>query len=653
MNIFLYYMVLGIASVFNTVEIFAQELATTRGSLGCVATAIGSSGGFTITQPGKYCLSRNVTVSSSGVNGITITANNVDLDLNGFTISGPGGSGTGNIISVSGASNVRISNGTVRNAERSGIVLTSASGVYITNITAAANSFAGFELVGCFGCIIQNCIARDNTSSSNVFGITTMNGTSNIFDACIISAISTSSSTFGTQAAGIYIDSTENKSSVINCMVSDISATHVNGFPYGIRMQQIDPTLSTAGLPTIDRNLQINQVAWSPDGRFLAFGATGGIIEVYELRTNQLLFLNRYTHPVLINSIDWSPDGRYLLFGSDNNGGGGELGMLEFDGVSLVLITPLFEMGVGVKTVKWAPNGRFVAIGTNAGGFSVLNFSRQVASLFVSLVSFTHGAQIQEVHWSFDNRYILFGASSNGSSIEAQVLEFGSIGGTYTLTSRATINVSNTIIISARWSPSGQYFAIGEAGTGGVRVFEFSGTSASQVASAGLGTYTGQKIRWSQDGRYLFQVGIVSSTNTITAYSFSGSALTPVATNTVNDTLQTCSLSPDGTLLVTGENSNAGVGNPEVVIFSALRFATNCVLNNNEVKNIRGASTGQAGANNGFGIVASTAQNQVTNNSCFRNDLNYAFSINVFEQFIANLKASTPLPFANFAFPTP
>ncbi|MEX2438097.1 MAG: right-handed parallel beta-helix repeat-containing protein, partial [Candidatus Babeliales bacterium] len=205
MNIFLYYMVLGIASVFNTVEIFAQELATTRGSLGCVATAIGSSGGFTITQPGKYCLTQNVTVSSSGVNGITITANNVGLDLNGFTISGPGGLGTGNMISVSGASNVRISNGTVRSAQRSGIVLTNASGVILDAIIAIDNSYAGFELVSSSTCTIKNCSALNATSASDVFGFTTTAGTNNTFNSCITNGISTTSSTFGDQATGIRI----------------------------------------------------------------------------------------------------------------------------------------------------------------------------------------------------------------------------------------------------------------------------------------------------------------------------------------------------------------------------------------------------------------------------------------------------------------
>lgn len=44
---------------------------------------------FKITQPGSYKLSGNLAVSAVNVDGIDIEANNVTLDLNGFTISGP------------------------------------------------------------------------------------------------------------------------------------------------------------------------------------------------------------------------------------------------------------------------------------------------------------------------------------------------------------------------------------------------------------------------------------------------------------------------------------------------------------------------------------------------------------------------------------
>ena len=46
---------------------------------------VGSTGTLTISQPGSYVLTGNITVGQ--VDGISITANDVTLDLNGFTIS--------------------------------------------------------------------------------------------------------------------------------------------------------------------------------------------------------------------------------------------------------------------------------------------------------------------------------------------------------------------------------------------------------------------------------------------------------------------------------------------------------------------------------------------------------------------------------------
>ena len=70
-----------------------------------------SSAPFTITQPGSYYLTTNVTVSSG--NAISINVNNVTLDLNGFTISSTAAVASSDIgICLSGSlTNIAIRNG--------------------------------------------------------------------------------------------------------------------------------------------------------------------------------------------------------------------------------------------------------------------------------------------------------------------------------------------------------------------------------------------------------------------------------------------------------------------------------------------------------------------------------------------------------------
>ena len=71
---------------------------------------------FSITQPGSYYVTTNLYVASG--DGISISAGNVTVDLNGFALTGGGGSGIGIHFSPSPA--VNETNVTVRNGSLSG-----------------------------------------------------------------------------------------------------------------------------------------------------------------------------------------------------------------------------------------------------------------------------------------------------------------------------------------------------------------------------------------------------------------------------------------------------------------------------------------------------------------------------------------------------
>jgi hypothetical protein len=73
-----------------------------------------SSAPFTITQPGSYYLTTNLTVS--GGNAITIATNGVTLDLNGFTIASTANPASGTAVLI----NAGLRNITILNGEHSG-----------------------------------------------------------------------------------------------------------------------------------------------------------------------------------------------------------------------------------------------------------------------------------------------------------------------------------------------------------------------------------------------------------------------------------------------------------------------------------------------------------------------------------------------------
>ncbi len=121
----------------------------------------------TISTPGSYYLTGNLTVASAGVTGIAVAADDVTIDLMGFSLIGPGrgagGLGTG--IAMIGRHNVTIKNGTVREFAFIGIYETDANngqGHRVVNVRAM-NNFHGIYLKG-RGHLIKDCTAGGNAN---------------------------------------------------------------------------------------------------------------------------------------------------------------------------------------------------------------------------------------------------------------------------------------------------------------------------------------------------------------------------------------------------------------------------------------------------------------------------------------------------------
>ncbi len=134
---------------------------------------------FVIGSPGSYYLTDNLT-GLSGQNGITITASNVTLDLNGFQLVGVLGSLNGIVIPEMQV-NVAVRNGVIRGWGGAGLDASPAhncqlellraygnggDGLYVNQAssvvacTARSNGLSG--IIAGNGSTVQNCVARDN-----------------------------------------------------------------------------------------------------------------------------------------------------------------------------------------------------------------------------------------------------------------------------------------------------------------------------------------------------------------------------------------------------------------------------------------------------------------------------------------------------------
>jgi hypothetical protein len=128
----------------------------------------------TISQPGSYYLTHNLTVSTG--DGIDINTNDVTLDLNGFTISSTAASATGTgILLNNGWSDITIGNGHIR-----GVGTNNGSGVFsgggfaygiktsgavpenvlVSRISVSACRFDGLSLSGQNSTVVEACTVR-------------------------------------------------------------------------------------------------------------------------------------------------------------------------------------------------------------------------------------------------------------------------------------------------------------------------------------------------------------------------------------------------------------------------------------------------------------------------------------------------------------
>ncbi len=145
----------------------------------------------TLSQPGNYYLTRNLSFSTTGT-AIDVTSENVTVDLNGFVLEGAG-FGTG-IDSQADGTTVR--NGTVRDWG----VGVSLAGNWAT-LVESVHAISNFEGVSVGGGVVRDCVLVGNDTGLNATGasvtgcVAAANGTGmTLFDSVITDSVARSNS---------------------------------------------------------------------------------------------------------------------------------------------------------------------------------------------------------------------------------------------------------------------------------------------------------------------------------------------------------------------------------------------------------------------------------------------------------------------------
>jgi len=179
---------------------------------------------FTISAPGSYYLTTNLT-GVGGASGITITTNDVTLDLRGFKLAGVPGSLHG-ILASGSLQNVSVANGTVSAWGTNGVTADSTSSSQFSGLRLMNNGADGLE--SGHRALVRQCVAEGN--SGNGFGGFCSEC---IFDHC--AANNNNGEGFSTYEKCLLLGCTANDNGLdgfnpfFDCTVRDCNANN-NGF---------------------------------------------------------------------------------------------------------------------------------------------------------------------------------------------------------------------------------------------------------------------------------------------------------------------------------------------------------------------------------------------------------------------------------------
>jgi hypothetical protein len=211
----------------------------------------------TITASGSYYITTNLTGIAGGTNGITILANDVSLDLCGFTLLGVAGSGSG-ISAPNSERNLAIHNGAVDSWVGAGVAAMSA---YNSQLESLRISNSGYGLYAGSNCVVSACLVSAN-----------MSGGMQVGNNCIVKDCTAI-------ANGIYNIFLGN-----NCIVKDCAASG-NAF-YGIEVGTACQVIGNLCTSNTEAGIGIYGVQTRVDGNYVGNNGVYGVLVSFENVTN-------------------------------------------------------------------------------------------------------------------------------------------------------------------------------------------------------------------------------------------------------------------------------------------------------------------------------------------------------------------------------
>lgn len=194
-------------------------------------------------------------------------------------------------------------------------------------------------------------------------------------------------------------------------------------------------------LKIIEHDGYLYSLAFSPDGKFLATGASHdydhGVVRMINLETG--FEVKSFKHYYSVKSLAFSPDGKFIATGSGNYRGGARI----FDLVTGIE-TKSFKHDSGINSLAFSPDGKFLATASEDDNTRIFNLETEK-----EVKSFKHDNDINSLAFSPDGKFL-----ATGSYYKARIFDLAT--GNEIKSFEHSYNVN-----SVTFSPDGNFLATG------------------------------------------------------------------------------------------------------------------------------------------------------------------------------------------------
>lgn len=222
-------------------------------------------------------------------------------------------------------------------------------------------------------------------------------------------------------------------------------------------------------------------VAWSPDDRYIALGGDDSTLYLYNSRDYRSV--RRWTANSMVKGMSWHPEGKILAIATMKG--------VQLLDVTSAQLTTIEQIKVGGRAIGWNHNGELLGFADGAGALQIMTKEEK---LLRSIKKHNNHSYLT-MDWH-PAKNIIVAASDDIVLFDTSGKQLGFI----------KHRKEYTSVLTARWHPSGEFFATGDYGHEGEGIptlLQFWKEDGTLLVEKKGSKAEYRNIRWNKEGTVL------------------------------------------------------------------------------------------------------------------------------------------------------